>query len=383
MQPLMGHSRPGYCARCQSWLGLEQAIQFLDSSNVSDELLWQLYTATNLGELMTASYHEATLFSREVVIDAISKHIKYLTNGNITQFCKLVGLPEKGLDEGLRNRTPPRLQKLLQISHYFKVQLLEFLRAEPSLPQKTLSLEKTSINLDSQPKKSTGQRVNKKELRILLESAVLEDPPPPISEVVTRTNYSSDTVRKHFPELYSQIKTRSGLWVNESYTEEILAKALEELPPPLLMEVIERTGHDRATVYKYFPNQCDQIQRRFTENRAKIIQTTLESAALEEPPPSLSNIMRRLEYSGSSSYLRKLFPEICQQIVERYKIHQKKISDLKTKKDIQEVEEAISQLTLLGLPITEANIKSRVSKPSIFRKKYIQEMVNRVLKRLN
>lgn len=382
MQSLMGHSRPGYCARCQSWLGLDQISQLADVPGGKDNWQWKMYTATNVGELIEAASHEAALFNREVVIDAISKHVKYLTNGNITQFCRLVGLPEKGLDEGLRNRTPPRLEKLLQISYQLEVQLLDFLRSEPSFPQKNLPSEEASTELSNRPKRSTGQPINKEELRIFLEAAVIENPPPLISEVVKRTNYASDTVRKHFPELYAQIKKRSGFWVNKNSTEEILAKALEESPPPLLVEVIERTGHNEATVYKHFPNQCDQIQKRFIENRTEIIQTALEAAAIEEPPPSLLSIVRGLGYTGSPSYFRRLFPEICQSIVERYRIHRKKLSDLKIKQYAQEIEEAISQLTLLGLPITEANIKSRVSKPSIFINKYVREMVGKAISQL-
>src|SRR5437667_61480 len=46
-----------------------------------------------------------------------------------------------------------------------------------------------------------------------------------------------------------------------------LQAALNEGPPPSVRQVIQRTNHDKPMIYRYFPELCRAIARRFADYR--------------------------------------------------------------------------------------------------------------------
>lgn len=379
-QPLMGYSRPGCCARCQSWLGIPLESHNCDEVDTSNTLPWGLYVAEILGEAIATASYEPSLFRRETVVNAISAYIENLSGGNMNRFCKFVGLPDRGLREAVSDRTPPLLQKLLQICYKLNIGLVDFLTVKSTFTNTFPSSQSAPEKLGKQLKRSSEQRVNREELQLILEAAAEENSPPLITEVVNRTQYNADTVRAHFPELYELIKNRSGQWVDKPRMEKTMAEALEETPPPLLATVVERTGFCIQTVRKYFPKECRQIIERVNQSRDERIQTALITAATENPPPTLAEVARRLGYSGSSSYINRVAPDACKIIIERYNTHRKHLANLRQEQHISEVKEVIEKLSLSGEPFTKYTVRANLPNPHIIRKKYIREILRDVLR---
>ncbi|WP_088892411.1 TniQ family protein [Leptolyngbya ohadii] len=379
-QPLMGYSRPGCCAKCQNWLGIALESHSCDDEvDTSNTLLWSLYVAATLGEAIANASYEPSLFCRKIVVSAISTYIENLSEGNMSRFCRLVDLPDRALREALTDGTPPMLQKLLKICHKLNIGLVDFLTAKSVSTNNLLSFQPAPKKLEEQLKRSIGKRVDKEELQLILEAAVEENPPPLITEVVNRTHYIASTVRNYFPELYESIKNRSGQWVDKPRIERIIAEALEENPPPPLTTVAERTGFCVQTVRKYFSKECHRIIERVNQSRDERIQAALIAAADENPPPALAEVARRLGYSGSSSYIRRVAPDACKIIIEHYNAHRNHLARLRIEHHIAEVKEVIERLSLLGKPFTKYTVKVNLQNPHIIRKKYIQEMLRDVL----
>jgi hypothetical protein len=46
-----------------------------------------------------------------------------------------------------------------------------------------------------------------------------------------------------------------------------LQAALQEIPPPPVRQVVQRTNHGKPMIYRYFPELCHAIARRFADYR--------------------------------------------------------------------------------------------------------------------
>jgi len=102
-------------------------------------------------------------------------------------------------------------------------------------------------------------------------------------------------------------------------------QALKEAVPPSLIEIGRRLGYasryySRHDFLRKFPELCQAILDRRAAYRAKHrngLGTKLEAFLLEEPPPTLNKVTKRLGYKDSTSLL-KYYPKLCQVIVNRH-----------------------------------------------------------------
>lgn len=151
--------------------------------------------------------------------------------------------------------------------------------------------------------------------------------PPSLIEIGRRLGYASrydsrhDFLRK-FPELCQAIldrraayraKHRNGLRVK-------LEPILLEDPPPTLNEVTKRLGYkDSTSLLKYYPKLCRVIVKRHAEYRKvqfKAMRHKLAAILHEESPSSLRAAARRLGYNAC--YLGQQFPDVSQAIAKRH-----------------------------------------------------------------
>jgi transcriptional regulator with XRE-family HTH domain len=102
-----------------------------------------------------------------------------------------------------------------------------------------------------------------------------------------------------------------------------LNKALEEIPPPSMTEVQKRLGYKTySTLYERFPDLCAAISQRCRDYKSSCQKEKLRGeleAVLnsdECPPPSLKEVARRLGYSTTTFYSN--FPELSYVIANRY-----------------------------------------------------------------
>ena len=105
-----------------------------------------------------------------------------------------------------------------------------------------------------------------------------------------------------------------------------LNKALDETPPPSMTEVQKRLGYKNSTtLYKHFPDLCTAISQQFRDYtssyRKEKLRGELEAVldSDECPPPSLTAVARRLGYSTTTFYNN--FPELSYAIANRYTSH--------------------------------------------------------------
>lgn len=167
-------------------------------------------------------------------------------------------------------------------------------------------------------------------MKTCLEVFLNEHPPPSANEVSRRTRWSTSRIQRNFPAEYKQIVSGYAEYtkqkipdLSDSAVERILVDALRENPPPSLQNVFRRTGC-RNTGYRYyqrFPELCSKIATRYKKFRLKNFnlkkaKRIVELALGENPPPSFSEVARRLECTREK--LRKKLPELSESLNRRY-----------------------------------------------------------------
>ncbi|HBB87932.1 MAG TPA: hypothetical protein DC047_09980 [Blastocatellia bacterium] len=86
VRPLADRSRPGYCSRCDSWLG--NASQKKKETSV--DLRYELWIANQMGKLIAAAPTVVTDPPKRRVSEFVPNCINKITNGNGNTFAQLV-----------------------------------------------------------------------------------------------------------------------------------------------------------------------------------------------------------------------------------------------------------------------------------------------------
>jgi hypothetical protein len=84
-------------------------------------------------------------------------------------------------------------------------------------------------------------------------------------------------------------------------------------------------GYHPPKVRRHFPELCEQIISRYKEYLktkhppSKEIRKALRAALKEQPPPSLQRVLRRLGCRDTGFYYYDHYPDLCFAVAGRYK----------------------------------------------------------------
>jgi AraC-like DNA-binding protein len=138
-----------------------------------------------------------------------------------------------------------------------------------------------------------------------------------LEQHTSQSGYAANTATPKGPADWDIVKTE-------------LRKATTELPPPPLSKLAKNLRRNATTLKRKFPELTTSIIERSRNYYhppldEELAEQTLTSACSENPPPSLTDIARRLERTGGISILRMRFPELCRKIVERWRAERKRV----------------------------------------------------------
>lgn len=117
----------------------------------------------------------------------------------------------------------------------------------------------------------------------------------------------------------------SGMITSWSEVEDKLNAALQEHPPPSMEATARYLGYYPPKIKRHFPELCEQIISRYKEYRKNThpprekIQKALQTALNESPPPSLQMIFRRLGCQDTGYYYYHYYRELCLKVSERFR----------------------------------------------------------------
>ncbi|MGN4719368.1 TniQ family protein [Bacillus cereus group sp. MYBK226-2] len=247
----------GYCPLCKGWLGKYQLV-----SNIPD-INQVIFNSKNIGRLLTLDTTNLKNISQ-----SLQSLIEEVTNGNITEFARLMSIPKVTVWDWVKGDRLPSLEGVLRICSRLELSIEHLLTnsAGTSNCKKEKSREKIFLQLNDSANK-------RREVDIELLNKKLED--------------------------YIQ-------------SNEVLS----------LSEVGKRIGYDRKLLYKYCPEQCKQIvenYKKYYQNQSvkrKKMLTSQVKVAVEELKkagiyPSRRKVERYLEKSAvlREKYIQQVWKE--------------------------------------------------------------------------
>ncbi|HYG08930.1 MAG TPA: hypothetical protein VD835_03040 [Pyrinomonadaceae bacterium] len=289
-----------------------------------------LWVAQSVGQFLAAAPNLQIHLHRTNIKQSLSAVVDHFSEGNLSSFAKQIQFPALPLRNWLSGKSLPGLGVLGKLCYFAGISILEFLKGE--VDAEVCRIAETNISLHT---KAFGSPQRFRRDRKELEMALLEEPPPSLTEVLRRLGYKSYSSLYYFHKNYCQrIKSRHLCFLSKKKLERKLVEvtdpakalniikiALEEDPPPSAREVARRLGY--GTIHplrRQYPKQYESLLARKGEfERAYLegIHCKLKESLSEDPPPSLQELSFRLNGKSMKKFAT-LWPSLIRHIAERY-----------------------------------------------------------------
>ncbi len=333
LSPLGVFSRIGYCQHCGGWLGqLAGDIEPAQDSDVSQQNLWATEQISELLAMLPRVNPEA---SRSRFRRSLAVYLEEVVGGNIVALAEYIHSPRSVLQGWLDAKTMPRLESLLRIARALNVSISSFfVRERPFAID--IAAAKQAVNFTGHRNVSPSRTAD--EIRKALQTALNADVTISLSEVArtlgyttTERLYQADRNLCHKIVARHRLSGRSHWWRKPGATricesirlKEILEESLQAKVPVSVHHIAIRLGYSNdGHIQQKFPRLCTAIGRKIAkirQARLGIIRQTLQQALEEHPAPTLAELSRRLGCTTSST-LRMHEPDLCNQILARYRM---------------------------------------------------------------
>lgn len=328
------------------------------------ELARQFQIQHSVGELLSNSKKIEFAPTQQSFIANLIKLIEKHANSSINVFSDIVGIWSGTIRRLLVGESKLSLENLCQICSRLNITPLDLFAEQGNEEY----FKSQHIVLEDIP--SFRAITSWDEIEAKLKATLQEYPPPSMESTARNLGYYSPKVRRHFPELCEQIISRYKEYQKNSHPspkeiQKAFRIALKTFPPPSLQMVLRGLGckSTGSYYYRHYPVLCAKVSKRFKEyriinfNKSKDCKR-LEVMLVEEPPPSFSEVARR--FRRKRDFLRQKFPELSKAITARYLHYQSALRKENAERLRQAIREAVSQITVSGLYVSEARVKEHV-----------------------
>ncbi len=344
LNPLGVFSRPGYCERCGSWLGISGGGRSRERPGppTGEDGAW---ISTQVGDLLAMLPFIDPVGAREAFRKSLAVYLDQLTAGNVAAMAEYIRCPPSILRNWLAGTTVPTLENLLRTCRSLNISLMSLVALTGPSPANVDAARETIARAGS---RSVSRYQKKSDIRQALEKALHDTVPRSLSDVARRMGYA-DTERLyqadrdlcHKIAAQYRLSGQSHWWKRPGATricetqqiKEHLEQSLKSAEPISVHRIAADLGYSNdGYIRRKFPVLCVAISKRVSQMkrlRTQGIRQTLEGALSESPAPTLVELSRRLGYS-TSAVLRAHEPYLCNRLARRRQKNLKKYrSDLK------------------------------------------------------
>ncbi len=314
--PLAAHSCPGYCSRCRAWLGYSHGGGSARRELSQAELDYEIWVARIIGELLAAGpqLEGAPLLDR--LRRNLSSYIEAVSGGNLLAFGHMTGTSRSALRGWASGRHRPGLRSILSLCYQLRSPIVRLLQeAQPVLGVGHL-----------QDDRGVRPPHRKDQVRLALKQALSDDSAPSMTEVARRLNYARPgrlyyidrECCKKITARHRVVSRSAGQTTNrricaKAKIRKRLEQSLAQEYPVSVNHIAKSLGYANAgPIRVQFPELCRAIgekQAALKRGRLHEVECVLNAALKEEPPPSATELTKRLGYSAPSA-LRHNFPEL-------------------------------------------------------------------------
>jgi hypothetical protein len=326
---LRPRSRPGCCPLCNQWLGSENHQEPGRSSDaVSDRAR---FMTEGIARLLAITPLLQPPPSKDIMWANLQCCVRDLAEGNAALFGRAAGLSTCVLIFWFTERKLPAFTTLNSLCYRLGIPLFRLLterlgtgdpdweNARKAVRQYERHAHTNSVDRPALPSPHSAlPDISDRKIRKALRSALQQRPLPTIKQIARVLRIKPHRIYTHFPDFYKTLRA-----ARLSHLEAMVKAALLKSPPPTLRDFKKQYGFSRDVVRRRFPGQYRELalrsaQRRY--RRREELQSALQAALVEEPPPSGRALAARVGTTHSN--LKKVFPEIWSLIVHRYAKHQ-------------------------------------------------------------
>lgn len=202
-------SRPGYCSQCRKWLGLSlEDIKPAEIEIGQEELALQSWIVAIVGELLAAAPFLSSPPPKARLAEAISSCIDRHAEGVSSRFATAIQIEKSLVWSWQKGKLKIPMDSLLRVCHYTRRSAVGLLEEESSGPS-TIEPDLCSAAFHLIPVRRRAKGpLDKEKLRYVLEEALQENPPLPISKVVERLDHDRKNYYRFFPDLCHQVSAR-------------------------------------------------------------------------------------------------------------------------------------------------------------------------------
>ena len=346
LSPLGVFSRPGYCQRCNAWLGMPEADCHRSQPSATN-INGEIWSTRQVGDILAMLPHLGAVDARESLRLNLVAYLVQVADGNVLAMSEHIQCPPAILQDWLSGKRVPRLESLLRTCRSLDVPVASLFTDLGRTPM-NVSAARGAITRAGGRGVSPSRRAS--EIQQALLVALREDEPRSLSQVARKLGYTNterlyQADRKLCHDIASRYRKpgRSHWWkrpgavriCETARLKEILEQSIGSGTPASPHQIALNLGYSNdGYIQQKFPELCRAIRQkidRAKQSRPDEIRSALEGALRENPPPYLSDIARRLGYSAST-VLRAHAPDLCDRLRSRYQRHVlKRRSDLESK----------------------------------------------------
>lgn len=263
-------SRPGYCSKCQSWLGSENVDTSSGAGALEAETdhKYQKWVVKNIGEMLALTPKLVRLPSREDVAAAFMRCIEKSRACNEAAFAETFQIAPQQIYRWKTGKVRLQLPTTLWICHHLGVKLVNYLTGNIYVAKPVKKIDRGNVR---QPPRRTDWKRVKRSLQKILH----EQPPPSMLQVIKRMGLSY-AVYQRLPDFCHAISVRHTNYrrSRKKAIESALKSILEsnEFPPPSIAAIALKLGCYRTNLWRDFPELCKRISDRFLAYRKTLVE---------------------------------------------------------------------------------------------------------------
>ena len=320
--------RPGYCSRCQCWLGRADI-----ANSFGDDVTEQIRVAEMVGQLLAESPSVPAGFGAELFRDNVRT---------------AAGL--RDVRHWIRRAAIPRMNSLVSLSLACDIPLLHFLT------------ERIESDNNGEPKHSSKahHRVADSIVEESLRTALAAIAPPPLRDIANGLGYRSvKPLQGRYRGLCGEIANKRRLWMegpgqssgkaptSRDTIQRALAEDLEKYHITNILAVATSVGlTNKRRLYKGFHDVRRAIvakNKRIRQRQREAMENALLDAFAEQPIPTVTEVARRLGFACVTGVTSR-FPELTAELRRRRQAQMPKRGCWKTDYVRQKLAEALVEL---------------------------------------
>jgi hypothetical protein len=382
-QRVLSHRiRPGFCGRCQSWLGKRATNTPRTRQPGAAEIIEvELRITAEVGKLLALALKLEPLKMREVFQERLLTFAGGLFTGRGVPSRLEFPIDKQAIYCWLHGTQTPSLPLLLKTCLALQVSpaTLYSCNGDGEIGQLSARnvgsgnryIEKTdnstiTLPIDWKDPKSVAYVERR------LNAALNEYPPSSLNKIAKELKCTKGTLKKKFPELAARIAEKSLDYYRPSVNRErmlqVMRAALKQSPPPPLEEISRRlgAGASATALHKWFPRESRRIVERFRSYNKRrldeeVIENQLRAALKRAPPPTMPEIS--LEIGIACATLCRKFPKLYRALSKRSAAYRQRMSERRKRTLRAEIKSICKRLLMEGTYPSVALVRPQLSVP--------------------